>query len=104
MRTTIFYENSGGFLKQFNGEILEITQTTISVKISSKKAYKLDLKANSDFLIVCKKRIKPIEALNNENYKNYWTCFDEQKRHEILSQIEKDKNILHYWDGTRFLQ
>lgn len=99
MKTTIIYENSGGYLSQFTGEILEIKETTISIKISPKKAFKFDLKANSEFMVVCKKRIKPLECLNNANYKNYWTCFDENKRIEILEELEKNHNLLIYWNG-----
>ena len=102
MKTTIFYENSFGIISQWTGEILEKTETTISIKLSPKKAYKFDLKANSDFLVVCKKKIKPISILNSEHYINYWTCFDEKLRFDILQELEKNKNIEYYWNGKNF--
>ena len=102
MKTTIFYENSFGIISQWTGEILEKTETTISIKLSPKKAYKFDLKANSDFLVVCKKKIKPISILNSEHYKNYWTCFDEKLRFDILQELEKNQNIEYNWNGNNF--
>ena len=102
MKTTIFYENSFGIISQWTGEILELKGNVITVKTSPKKAYKFDLKANSDFLVICKKKIKPLSLLNSEHYKKYFTCFDEKLRFEILQHLEDDGNILEYWNGKEF--
>ena len=102
MKTTIFYENSFGIITQYTGEILEKTETTINIKLSPKKAYRFDLKANSDFLVVCKKKIKPLSRLNSEHHHNFWTAFDENLRFEILQELEKNKNIEYYWNGNNF--
>lgn len=102
MKTTIIYENSFGIISQWTGEVLEIKESTISIKLSPKKAYKFDLKANSEFLIVCKKKVSALQLLNSEDYKNYWTSFDRVLRSNILQSLERDKNILHYWNGSNF--
>ena len=102
METTIFYENSFGIISQWTGEILEKTETTINIKLSPKKAYKFDLKANSEFMVVCKKKIKPLPRLNSEHHHNFWTAFDENLRFEILQELEKNKNIEYYWNGNNF--
>ena len=72
MKTTIFYENSFGIISQWTGEILELKGNVITIKTSPKKAYKFDLKANSEFMIVCKKKIKPLsmfpQALPEANF------------------------------------
>ena len=102
MKTTIIYENSFGIISQWTGEVLEIKETTISIKLSPKKAYKFDLKANSEFMIVCKNKVSQLQLLNSEEYKNYWAAFDEKLRSQILSSLERDKNILHYWNGSNF--
>lgn len=102
MKTTIIYENSFGIISQWTGEVLEKTESTISIKFSPKKALKFDLKANSEFMIVCKKKVCQLQLLNSEDYKNYWTSFDEKLRSQILSSLERDKNILHYWNGQQF--
>jgi len=103
MKTTIFYENSFGIISQWTGEILEKKKSIITIKISPKKAYKFDLKVNSEFLVVCKKKIKPIAVLNSEHYKNYWTAFDEKLRFDILHELENNDNILEYWNGQKFI-
>lgn len=102
MKTTIFYENSFGIISQWTGEVLAKTENSISIKFSPKKAFKFDLK-NSDFLIVCKKKIKPIECLNSEHYKMYFESCDENLRSQILLEMEENKNISDYWNGTNFL-
>lgn len=102
MKTTIFYENSFGIISQWTGEILELKGNVITIKTSPKKAYKFDLKANSEFMIVCKKKIKPLPLLNSEHHKNYWTAFDEKLRFDILQEIEKNQNIEYYWNGNNF--
>ena len=102
MKTTIFYENSFGIISQWTGEILEMNGNVISIKTSPKKAYKFDLKANSDFMVVCKKKIKPISCLNSEHHHNFWTAFDENLRFEILQELEKNNNIAMYWNGNNF--
>lgn len=53
-------------------------------------------------MIVCKNKVSALQLLNSENYKNYWTSFDENLRSQILSSLERDKNILHYWNGQQF--
>lgn len=93
MKTTIFYENSFGIISQWTGEVLELKGNIITIKTSPKKAYKFDLKANSDFMVVCKKKIKPISCLNSEHQKKYWISFDEKLRFEILKQNETKKPI-----------
>lgn len=98
MKTTIFYENSFGIITQYTGEVLEKTQSTITIKFSPKKAYKFDLKAYSDFLIVCKNKIKPMEVLKS----SFNFSFDEKLRNDILFELEKNNNILEYWDGKKF--
>lgn len=103
MKTTIFYENSFGIISQWTGEVLEKKESIITIKISPKKAYKFDLKANSEFLVVCKKKIKPLSLLNSEHYKQYWTSFDEKLRFDILIELEKNDNILEYWNGQNFI-
>lgn len=103
MKTTIFYENSFGIMSQWTGEVLEKKESTITIKMSPKKAYKFDLKTNSEFLVVCKKRIKPLPLLNSEHYKQYWTSFDEKLRTDILIELEKNDNILDYWNGQNFI-
>jgi hypothetical protein len=102
MKTTIFYENSFGIISQWTGEILEMNGNIITIKTSPKKAYKFDLKANSEFMIVCKKKIKPLPLLNSEHHKNYWTAFDEKLRFDILQELEKTNNIAMYWNGNNF--
>jgi hypothetical protein len=104
MKTTIIYENSFGIISQWAGEVLELTQSTISIKFSAKKALKIDFKANSGFLIVCKKKTKPLGLLNSENYKNGWTCFDENLRTEILHELEKNQNIEYYRNGKNLIK
>lgn len=103
MKTTIFYENSFGIITQYTGEILEKKETVVTIKLSANQTYKFDLKANSDFLVVCKRKIKPIGVLNSEHYRNYWTSFDEKLRSDILKELEKNDNILEYWNGNNFL-
>ena len=102
MKTTIFYENSFGIISQWTGEILEMNGNIITIKTSPKKAYKFDLKSNSEFMVVCKNKIKPISVLNSENHKNYWTAFDEKLRFDILKELEKTQNIAMYWNGNNF--
>ena len=102
MKTTIIYENSFGIISQWTGEILELKGNVITIETSPKKAYKFDLKANSEFLIVCKKKVSALQLLNSEDYKNYWTSFDRVLRSNILQSLERDKNILHYWNGSNF--
>ena len=102
MKTTIFYENSFGIISQYTGEILEKTETTINIKLSPKKAYKFDLKACSDFMIVCKKKIKPLPRLNSSYHKNTFFAFDQDLRSEILQELEKNNNIAMYWNGNNF--
>lgn len=102
MKTTIIYENSFGIMSQWIGEVLELKGSVICIKISPKKAYKFDLKENSEFMIVCKKKIKPLELLNSEHHKNYWNAFDKKLRFDILQEIEKNQNIDYYWNGQNF--
>lgn len=102
MKTTIFYENSFGIISQWTGEILETNGNVVSIKTSPKKAYKFDLKANSAFMVVCKKKIKPLPRLNSEKHHNNWICFDEKLRFDILQELEKNNNIAMYWNGNNF--
>lgn len=102
MKTTIFYENSFGIISQWTGEILELKGNVITIKTSHKKAYKFDLKANSEFMIVCKNKIKPLPRLNSENHHNYWTAFDEKLRFDILQELKNNNNIAMYWNGNNF--
>jgi len=104
MKTTIIYENSFGIISQWTGEILKFEDSIISIKFSPKKAYKFDLKANSDFMVVCKKKIKPLGLLNSEHHAQYWTSFDEKLRFEILQELEKNQNIDYYWNGQNLFK
>ncbi len=102
MKTTIFYENSFGIISQWIGEILEKTENTIIIKFSPKTVLEFDLK-KSDFLVICKKKIKPLNVLNSEYYKMYFESFDEYLRNQIIFEIEENNNLLDYWNGSHFL-
>jgi hypothetical protein len=62
------------------------------------------LKPNSDFMVVCKKKIKPLSVLNSEHHARYWTSFDEKLRFEILQELEKNQNIEYYWNGQNLFK
>lgn len=98
MKTTIIYENSFGILTQWSAEILQVTQSTISLKFSAKKAFKFDLKANSNFMVVCKEKEKA-----NLLEKNIFESFDHEKREQLLKKLKAKNNLLHYWNGKEFL-
>jgi len=100
MVTTIIYENSFGIISQWSGEVLNYTTDTISIKFNKNKVLKFNLK-DSEYMVVCKKKIKPLNVLNNDHYKMYWESFDESLRMKITEEL-KD-NIKLYWTGEKIV-
>jgi hypothetical protein len=97
-KTTIFYENSHGFIAQWAGEILEVTETTISIRFSKSKALKFDLKVNSGFCIVTKTKMKD-QKLGIDSASSAFSQ-DESLRNQII-ELTKG-NVLHHWTGNKF--
>lgn len=100
MKTSIFYENSFGILAQWTGEILDVTETTISIRFSKSKALRFDLSANSDFLLVTEKKVKDLGVCISSASESVSFCEDARNR-----VIEATKgNVRFHWNGKQFVK
>jgi hypothetical protein len=98
MKTTIFYENSAGFISQWVGEILETTETTITIKFNGGKAYRFDLKLNSGFMVVTKKKIKDL-GVSIDKVSSAFSQDDNLREYIKKSVVG---NIAMVWNGNKF--
>jgi hypothetical protein len=91
-KTSIFYVNSMGFMAQWVGEILEATETSVTIKFSKNKAYKFDL-TNCQFCLITNSKIKDlgVSLLTNSEA----VCFDDDLIKEVLTKTKG--NVYKIW-------
>ena len=99
MKTTIFYENSFGFLSQWKGEVIAKDEKSITIKFSKNKAFKYNLKAlDIDFCLVTKTPVKDLGVCISKTSEAI--CFDEDLKQFVLNNV-KD-NIQYFWNNGKW--
>lgn len=96
-KSTIFYQNSAGFMCQWSGTVIAKTESSVDIKFSKNKTLRFDLR-KSGFLLVTKKQMTRIGACITDRVETM--CFDDK-----IIELVKSKtvgNVSMLWDGKKW--
>jgi len=98
-KTTIFYTNSMGFMSQWEGKIIDKTNTSISIRFSKNKALKFNLKdLDIDFCLVTNSPVKNLGVCISTTLEAIQ--FDDKLKQIVLAKTEG--NVQSFWNNGKW--